>query len=58
MELRSWYDMPLVLFVGVNHHGQSILFACALISKEDEDSYKWVFSKFLECMNGIKPAAI
>jgi zinc finger SWIM domain-containing protein 3 len=31
--LTNKYNMPFVLFVGVNH-GQSVLFRCALISNE------------------------
>jgi MULE transposase domain len=50
--------MPLVLFVGVNHHGQSILFAYSFVSREDDVSYKWVFSKFVKCMGILKPGAI
>ena len=52
------YDMPLVLFVGINHHGQSVIFACALLSQEGADEYKWALSKFLECMGDVKPKAI
>jgi zinc finger SWIM domain-containing protein 3 len=50
--------MPLVLFVGVNHHGQSVIFACALLAKEGEAEYKWCLQRFLDCMGGIKPGAI
>jgi len=49
--------MPLVLFVGVNHHGQTIVFACALIPREIEENYTWVF-QFIDCMNGVHPGAI
>ena len=50
--------MPLVLFVGVNHHWQTVVFACALLAKETEDEYKWCMEKFLSCMNGVKPGGI
>jgi MULE transposase domain len=50
--------MPLALFDGVNHHGQTVVLACALIQKEYDDSYCWVFSKFLECMENVRPGAI
>jgi MULE transposase domain len=50
--------MPLALFDGVNHHGQTVVLACALIQKEDDESYCWVFSKFLECMDNVSPGAI
>jgi zinc finger SWIM domain-containing protein 3 len=32
--LTNKYKMPFMLFVGVNHHGQFVLFRCALISNE------------------------
>ena len=50
--------MPFAVFVGVNHHGQSIILACALVAREDNDTYAWVFSKFLQCMQNVKPGAI
>jgi zinc finger SWIM domain-containing protein 3 len=50
--------MPLVLFVGVNHHGQTIIFACALVSQEFEENYTWVFSRFIDCMKGVHPGGI
>lgn len=34
------YKMPFVSIVGVNHHGQSILFGLALIYREDKETYK------------------
>ncbi|XP_027915202.1 protein FAR1-RELATED SEQUENCE 5-like [Vigna unguiculata] len=33
--LTNKYDMPFAPFVGINHHGQSILLGCGLLSKED-----------------------
>ncbi|KAK2652163.1 hypothetical protein Ddye_012019 [Dipteronia dyeriana] len=37
--LTNKYDMPFAAFVGVNHHGQSTLFGCGLISNEDTETY-------------------
>ena len=37
--LTNKYDMPYAPFVGVNHHGQSILLGCGLISKEDTKTF-------------------
>ncbi|KAK2646290.1 hypothetical protein Ddye_021485 [Dipteronia dyeriana] len=42
--LTNKYDIPFVAFVGVNHHGQSTLFGCGLISNEDTETYIWPFS--------------
>ena len=46
------YNMPLGVFVGVNHHLQSTVFACALIRDESEDSFLWLWRTFLKCMKG------
>ncbi|GKV12513.1 hypothetical protein SLEP1_g23644 [Rubroshorea leprosula] len=56
--LTDRYDMPLALFVGVNHHGQTLLFGCSLLSNDDTKSYIWLFSSWLECMSGCHPKAI
>ena len=37
--LTNKYDMSFALFVGVNHHGQSILLGCGLISHEDTETF-------------------
>jgi transposase-like protein len=50
--------MPFVPFVGVNHHGQSMLFGTALISKENTETFVWLFETWLKCMNGRSPNAI
>ncbi|KAF2295731.1 hypothetical protein GH714_033756 [Hevea brasiliensis] len=50
--------MPFAIIVGVNHHGQSILLECALISHEDADTFKWLFSTWIEAMGGVHPDAI
>ncbi|KAL6567829.1 hypothetical protein OROGR_001497 [Orobanche gracilis] len=47
--LTNKYSMPFAPFVGVNHHGQSILFGCGLLSREDKDTYVWLFN--LLCLN-------
>jgi hypothetical protein len=56
--LTNRYDMPFVLFVGVNHHGQSILLGTGLISNEDTDTFVWLFNSWLGCLNGRAPRAI
>jgi hypothetical protein len=52
------HHMPLGVFVGVNHHLQSTVFACALVRDESEDSFIWLFQTFLRCMNGKHPTII
>ncbi|KAF2289534.1 hypothetical protein GH714_036994 [Hevea brasiliensis] len=49
------YLMPFATFVGVNHHGQSILLGCALLSHEDVETFKWVFSTWLSAMGNTHP---
>ncbi|MQL96116.1 hypothetical protein Taro_028788 [Colocasia esculenta] len=46
--LTNTYQMPFALFVGVNHHGQSILLRCALLTNE----------KIEKANGGIHPRAI
>ena len=41
--LTNPYKMPFALFVGVNHHRQSILLGCGLISNENVDIFVWLF---------------
>ncbi|XP_017247535.2 protein FAR1-RELATED SEQUENCE 5-like isoform X1 [Daucus carota subsp. sativus] len=56
--LTNNYDMPFAPFVGVNHHGQSILLGCGLISNEDTPTFIWLFETWLTCMSGYPPNAI
>ncbi|KAF5475615.1 hypothetical protein F2P56_007407 [Juglans regia] len=56
--LINAYKMPFAPFVGVNHHGQSILLGCRLISNEDANTFEWLFQSWLQCMNNQPPNAI
>ncbi|XP_058223590.1 protein FAR1-RELATED SEQUENCE 5-like isoform X4 [Rhododendron vialii] len=56
--LVNKYDMPFAPFVGVNHHGQSVLLGCGLISHEDTKSFSWLFKTWMTCMWGCAPKAI
>ncbi|XP_042467357.1 protein FAR-RED IMPAIRED RESPONSE 1-like [Zingiber officinale] len=56
--LTNSYDMPFAPFVGVNHHGQSILLGCGLISSENSATLTWLFNSWLTCMHGCAPKAI
>ncbi|KAF5477392.1 hypothetical protein F2P56_004037 [Juglans regia] len=56
--LTNRYGMPFAPFVGVNHHGQSILLGAGLISSEDTETFIWLFRTWLQCMDGIAPPAI
>lgn len=43
--------MLFASFVGVNHHGQSVLLGCGLLSTENTDSFIWLFESWLCCMS-------
>ncbi|XP_042969216.1 protein FAR1-RELATED SEQUENCE 5-like [Carya illinoinensis] len=56
--MTNRYGMPFAPFVGVNHHGQSILLGATLISSEDTETFTWLFHTWLNCMDGEAPKAI
>ncbi|XP_024164135.1 protein FAR-RED IMPAIRED RESPONSE 1-like [Rosa chinensis] len=56
--LTNKYEMPSAPFVGVNHHVQSILLGCGLISSEDIETFVWLFKSWLTCMSGNAPSGI
>ncbi|GLT45660.1 hypothetical protein SLA2020_194760 [Shorea laevis] len=52
------FHLPFAPFTGVNHHGQSILFGCALLADEQEETFVWFFERWLNCMGGKAFGAI
>ncbi|KAF5727098.1 hypothetical protein HS088_TW22G00785 [Tripterygium wilfordii] len=52
------YRIPLASFTGLNHHGQPVLFGCALILNESESSFIWLFQTWLHAMSGSSPVSI
>nr|XP_016508482.1 PREDICTED: protein FAR1-RELATED SEQUENCE 3-like isoform X1 [Nicotiana tabacum] len=50
--------VPFAPFTGVNHHGQTILFGCALLLDESEATFVWLFKTFLAAMNDRAPVSI
>ncbi|KAL2487098.1 Protein FAR1-RELATED SEQUENCE 5 [Abeliophyllum distichum] len=44
------YSMVFGPFVGVNHHGQTVIFRCGLLSDETTESFVLLFTKFIEAM--------
>ncbi|PIA65430.1 hypothetical protein AQUCO_00100727v1 [Aquilegia coerulea] len=48
--LTNRYDLKFASFVGVNHHGQSILFGCGLLADETSETFEWLFNAWLEAM--------
>ncbi|XP_058226693.1 protein FAR1-RELATED SEQUENCE 8-like [Rhododendron vialii] len=56
--LSSGYEIRLLAFVGVNHHGQSILLGCGLLADETLETYIWLLRAWLTCMLGRPPQTI
>ncbi|XP_038990340.1 protein FAR1-RELATED SEQUENCE 4-like [Phoenix dactylifera] len=56
--LTDGYKVPFAPFVGVNHHGQSILLGCALVADQSTASFVWLFKRWLDAMSGRPPKAI
>ncbi|KAK9698102.1 hypothetical protein RND81_08G082500 [Saponaria officinalis] len=52
------YCMVFTPFTGIDNHKKSVTFACALLSNEDEESFVWVFQKFMEAMGRKEPQLI
>ncbi|XP_012066286.1 protein FAR1-RELATED SEQUENCE 3 isoform X2 [Jatropha curcas] len=52
------YRVPFAPFTGVNHHGQTILFGCAILLDDSEASFVWLFKTFLTAMNDRQPVSI
>ncbi|XP_057480465.1 protein FAR1-RELATED SEQUENCE 3-like isoform X2 [Actinidia eriantha] len=52
------YRVPFAPFTGVNHHGQTVLFGCALLLDESEATFVWLFRTFLAAMNDQAPVSI
>ncbi|KAF2314615.1 hypothetical protein GH714_027940 [Hevea brasiliensis] len=52
------YRVPFAAFTGVNHHGQPVLFGCALLLNESESSFIWLFQTWLHAMSGQHPVSI
>lgn len=56
--LTYQFVIPLVAFLGINHHGQFVLLGCGLLGDESPDTFAWLFKKWLKCMNDKAPEAI
>ena len=53
----SSYDLKLGVFSVVSKDGRTRLLACSLLRHEDEESFKWVMTSFLE-IYGVTPAVV
>ncbi|XP_040367290.1 protein FAR1-RELATED SEQUENCE 5-like [Rosa chinensis] len=52
------YKMIFAPIVGVNHHGQTIVFGCAFLSDETFDSFVWLLTTWLAAMPKSAPNVI
>jgi len=52
------YNLPLVPFVGVNHHYCTVLFRCGIISHENIDLYVWLLKTFTEANAQKHPVSV
>lgn len=56
--LMNKYRTPFVPFIGVNHHGQFVLFGCALLVDGTKSSFVWLFKTWLAAISGRHPVSI
>ncbi|KAJ0030158.1 hypothetical protein Pint_12430 [Pistacia integerrima] len=56
--IANKYEIPLISFVGVNHHGQHVLLGCGLLGHESVEYFVWIFRAWLNCMQGQTPQVI
>ncbi|XP_074342210.1 protein FAR1-RELATED SEQUENCE 11-like [Apium graveolens] len=45
------YDMPLGMLVGIDNHGRTILFGCAILRNETKNTFSWLMRTFVSLMN-------
>ncbi|KAK9756470.1 hypothetical protein RND81_01G100100 [Saponaria officinalis] len=55
---KNKYCLVFTPLNGVDNHKKSITFGAALLSNEDEQSFRWVFTKFLTAMGNKEPQCI
>lgn len=52
------YRVPFATFSGLNHHGQPVLFGCALLFHDSASSFIWLLQTWLQAMSGHIPVSI
>ncbi|KAK9666051.1 hypothetical protein RND81_14G156200 [Saponaria officinalis] len=52
------YFMVFTPFTGVDNNKKSVTFGAGLLSFEDEESFTWMFQRFLDAMGGKEPVCI
>ncbi|KAK9681679.1 hypothetical protein RND81_10G020000 [Saponaria officinalis] len=52
---RLRYSMVFTPFTGVDNHRRSVTFCGAILFRENEESFTWLFRRFLDAMGGKEP---
>ncbi|CAN0904471.1 Protein FAR1-RELATED SEQUENCE 5 [Linum grandiflorum] len=52
---KNIYNMPLIIFSGVNHHNQTSIFACAFVQHERVENYEWALTTLMEAIGNKTP---
>ncbi|KAK9912104.1 hypothetical protein M0R45_035979 [Rubus argutus] len=52
------YEKPLSVLVSCNNHRATVVFGCALLVNEKEETYLWLLECFLTSMYGKKPISV
>ncbi|KAM0830185.1 hypothetical protein ACQ4PT_066373 [Festuca glaucescens] len=52
------YKMPFGLFVGVNNHFQTVIYAGILMSEETIEGFNWAYKEFVSLMGGKAPSTM
>ncbi|RYR08057.1 hypothetical protein Ahy_B05g075603 [Arachis hypogaea] len=55
---KNRYRLPVVIFSGVNHHNQTVVFGAALVSNERKSTYVWLLKQLLIAMKGKTPTSV
>ncbi len=52
--LTNKYEMSFIPFISLNHHGESILLGCGLLSGRDTNLFVWLFKQWLQSICGCE----
>jgi zinc finger SWIM domain-containing protein 3 len=52
------YNLPFVPFVGLNHHRNTVIFGCGIISHETTEAYEWMLMTFTTAMSQKHPISV
>ncbi|QHO00100.1 Protein FAR1-RELATED SEQUENCE [Arachis hypogaea] len=55
---KNKYLCPVVVFSGVNHHNQTVVFGSALVTDESKEVYVWLLQQLLAAMKGKAPVSV